>query len=239
MMSPLADAHVHFWEGMDASLRALRIERLALQSVVEQDWEPICRFSQLAQNIEQNIVTTPFLGIHPWYVAQAVPGWETRLVSLLENLRVNGVACGIGEIGLDKTKSVPMASVVFEAQLQIAVEMRLPVAIHCVKSWNQILPTLRRIVGRSHIPIIFHKFNGSKEIVRELSRCNAWFSFASTASRKSLSIAPPSRVLIESDAQNASQLEQLTQWYHEAAEILRTTPENLAAQTVLFLEQIF
>lgn len=47
----------------------------------------------------------------------------------------------IGEIGVDKTLNIPIGFQIklFKDQIQIAEKFKLPVILHCVKAWNEIV----------------------------------------------------------------------------------------------------
>lgn len=93
-------------------------------------------------------------GVHPWSAAAA------DMPPALEYLR-SAPAAAIGEIGLDYSvrdldKQVQLS--VFKAQLAVAEERGLPVVIHCVKAYNDVL----NILGDYGLKaVIFHGYTGS------------------------------------------------------------------------------
>jgi len=94
------------------------------------------------------------LGIHPW---------ESAHFSLIhEQLIQNGIGnpkcLSIGEIGLDGLKGPAMEiqKAAFIAQINISEEYDMPVIIHCVKAWNELL-TLKRIL-KPQQKWVFHGF---------------------------------------------------------------------------------
>lgn len=104
----------------------------------------------------ENEPTTHFhsLGIHPW---------ESAHFSLIhEQLIQNGIGnpncLSIGEVGLDGLKGPAMEiqKAAFIAQINISEEYDMPVIIHCVKAWNELL-TLKRIL-KPQQKWIFHGF---------------------------------------------------------------------------------
>jgi TatD DNase family protein len=113
-------------------------------------------------------------GLHPWYV---------NAVSLEKNLEWverqadNPQVLAVGEIGFDKTIDVPwkVQEYAFERQLALAEKLNKPVILHCVRSYNELLAY--RMKANQKIPWIFHWFNASAEIARELILYNCYLSF--------------------------------------------------------------
>lgn len=94
-------------------------------------------------------------GIHPW---------DAERVDLHDALTFLKVApiVAVGEIGLDFSNSVSRVKQmeIFEAQLRVAEQRELPVVIHCVKAYNEVLNTLK---GYSLKAVIFHGYIGSTQ----------------------------------------------------------------------------
>jgi TatD DNase family protein len=135
-----------------------------------EDWGVVLELA--AENAE----VIPFIGIHPWYIDKAGAGWEQILqAKLLENKRA-----GIGEIGLDRFKKeldFEKQKKIFGKQLEIAAKIQRPVVIHCVKAWGALIEILRNH-ELDNIPFIMHRFSGSIEIMEELIKLDAYFSFS-------------------------------------------------------------
>jgi len=154
----------------------------------------------------------PFYGVHPWYVDALPDNWLDKLHSCLENS-----ACGIGEIGLDKSTSsrasIDHQKKVFEDQLDLALNLNLPVAIHCVRAWGLLLEILRdkiliNIAGNkySKIPVMIHSFSGSFDTMKLLTDMGIFISFSpfllsvrAGNLREVFKAAPLEKILIESD----------------------------------------
>lgn len=103
------------------------------------------------EQVEEQIIS---VGIHPWY-ANLI---EDNFLKIEQNAsKKNCVA--IGEIGLDKLKGpdFKIQKEVFTKQILIAERMELPVILHCVKSWNEVLEIKRQIQPKQ--TWIFHGFN--------------------------------------------------------------------------------
>jgi TatD DNase family protein len=135
-------------------------------------------------------------GIHPWDAAVA------QIDCALAYLRRCNSAA-IGETGLDFACEVEhgVQQSVFEAQLGIAVERGLPVIIHCVRAYNNVLDTLDRLRPKS---VIMHGFIGSKELAQRIIGRGYHLSFGPRAinSPKTLeafAIAPLDLIFAETD----------------------------------------
>lgn len=82
----------------------------------------------------------------------------------------------IGEIGLDFAHSTnrKKQEEVFRAQLEIAEKSNLPVVLHCVKSFEQIMRILDDYSLRA---VIFHGFIGSKQQAQQATEKGYYLSF--------------------------------------------------------------
>lgn len=103
------------------------------------------------EQVEERIMS---VGIHPYH-ANLI---EDNFLKIEQNaLKKNCVA--IGEIGLDQLKGpdFEIQKQVFTKQVLIAERMELPVILHCVKSWNEVLEIKRQTQPKQ--TWIFHGFN--------------------------------------------------------------------------------
>lgn len=99
----------------------------------------------------------PALGLHPMFIDRHRDQDLDRLKALLTQTR----PIAIGEIGLDffvKSLDRKHQQSLFEAQLELAREVGLPVLLHVRKAHDEVLATLRRISVPGGIS---HAFNGS------------------------------------------------------------------------------
>jgi TatD DNase family protein len=113
-------------------------------------------------------------GLHPWYVnADSLE----KHMNWVEQQADNPLVLAIGEIGFDKTIDVPwkVQEQAFERQLAIAEKRNKPLILHCVRSYNELM--IYRNKSNQKIPWIFHWFNASAEIARELILKNCYLSF--------------------------------------------------------------
>lgn len=114
------------------------------------------------------------LGLHPWHVEKEK--LDIDITKVHENASKKEIIA-IGETGLDQKVNVSYIHQIeaFEQQLEIAEEFRLPVIIHCVKAYNDII-TIRKRNGIS-LPWIIHWFNASQQIAEDLINLNCYLSF--------------------------------------------------------------
>ncbi|MBU0499761.1 MAG: TatD family hydrolase [Gammaproteobacteria bacterium] len=149
----------------------------------------------------------PALGLHPIYLDRHADGDLDRLVELVERER----PAAIGEIGLDFFIPEPdreRQQQLFERQLIIAREARLPVILHVRKAHDQVLATLRRMGIRNGIA---HAFNGSLEQARQYREQGFLLGFGGMLtyahSRKLRALAqslPLDALVLETDAPDMS-----------------------------------
>ncbi|MDO4575948.1 MAG: TatD family hydrolase [Planctomycetia bacterium] len=237
----LSDAHVHCPEtGSWEEICPENVSWAILNGTSPADWPTVCR---LAKNGKSGQKITPFLGLHPWFSGGNWENWKETLNAFLP------LATGIGEIGLDARRpglERATQKEAFRYQLALAVREKKPVAIHSVHAWSEMVPILKEIVGNTRIPLLFHAFQGSPELVTQLLRFRAYFSFAgclrsSNTERfvKTLRAVPGERLLLESDAATPDVAAGLAGFYREVAETLKLPLATLCAQLRENLERLF
>lgn len=171
------------------------------------------------------------LGVHPWDV-------NAESEELLRELQQADCEA-IGEIGLDRCCNVhfDVQQHYFDQQLQVAEERNLPIIIHCVRAYNEVLQELdkHRLSG-----VIFHGFIGSSQLLQQIvdkGHCVS-FGFGALRSPKTidaLRVAPLDRVFLESD-ESPTPIEDL---YTEVASIRGIDTEVLKQQIYHNYKRIF
>ncbi|MDR1602664.1 MAG: TatD family hydrolase [Tannerella sp.] len=109
-------------------------------------------------------------GIHPREAtADALP--------LLYELAKHPLVTAIGETGLDKRHSPPLAvqEELFAAHIRLAEATGKPLIIHCVKAWDELL-RIRKTFG-SHVSWIIHGFRGNGTLAGQLLNAGFYLSF--------------------------------------------------------------
>lgn len=105
-------------------------------------------------------------GLHPWDVSKEISLEE--ISSYFEKCHGLKNFVAIGEVGLDKMKGEPLAvqEEYFRFQIKLAIRLKKPVIIHCVRAYEQCLSILKN--ESVSIPVIFHDFNASFDIYQKL-----------------------------------------------------------------------
>jgi len=118
-------------------------------------------------------------------------------------------ACAVGEIGLDYHYDFSPRDVqreVFRAQIELALELQLPVIIHTREATEDTFEALRE-AGAGRLRGVFHCFTGDEAMARSALDIDFYLSFAGIVTfpradsiRAAARIAPADRVLAETDA---------------------------------------
>lgn len=153
------DSHCHLdFEAILPELDA-RLEEARAQGVRGWLVPGTCpeQWSQLAHLVRDDVWVA--VGLHPWETERE---WNTDalMVEFRESaLKLGAVA--LGECGLDKFRGGPIERQIelFEAQLQLAGEMELPVVLHQVGHREAFLRSIER-VGLPDACGVVHGFNG-------------------------------------------------------------------------------
>lgn len=138
--------------------RRAGVERFVVPGVAPDGWEKIAALASGAMG-----TVHPAFGLHPMH---AIIYGEEVLAGLARHA---GKAVAIGEIGLDyMLGEIPRERQLraFQGQLRLAVEMGLPVLIHCRRAFQDLLRVLRE-EHAERVGGIMHAFSGSPETARE------------------------------------------------------------------------
>jgi len=146
------------------------------------------------------------IGVHPWDVEQ-ISIEKIRLMFEQFKSACNVVA--VGECGLDRVRKGDLKKQreVFIAQLELASENNLPVVIHCVRAWSDIVPIMQKF---KNLTFILHDFRANTIQTTKLLEFNTYFSFGksifkpSDKIKKVLGIIPKNRILIETDEEKVN-----------------------------------
>ena len=144
------------------------------------------------------------VGYHPENCGPYVP----EDLDTLRSLAAHPKAVAIGEIGLDyyweENPPRELQQQVFRAQLQLALELDLPVIVHDREAHGDSLSIIREF---PNLRGVFHCFSGSAEMARELVKLGWMISFTGVLTyknaRKALETAdavPLEHLMIETDS---------------------------------------
>ncbi len=193
------------------------------------------------------------VGIHPHDASGAD---EAALARLTELARSPGVAA-IGETGLDyhydrSPRDVQRA--VFASQIRIALELNLPVVVHCREAYDDCLAVLKER-AREGLRGVLHCFAGDRATADALAGMGFFISFAGPLTfpnagnlREVARLAPMEQLLIETDCpylapqpvRGRRNEPASVRYVAEALAALRgTTAEQVAARTAANAARLF
>lgn len=114
------------------------------------------------------------IGIHPWYINE--DSWQAELTIIEEKLQLEN-CLALGECGLDKRRETPIEfqTEVFEAQLLLAEKYKMPVIIHCVAAFQELIALKQKL--KITVPLVIHGFSKSGELADQLLKQGFYISF--------------------------------------------------------------
>ena len=183
--SPMSyiDAHCHLLKESEfQDTHLVGVEKILVNAARLSDWD----------KVEGLKGVIPSIGIHPWYVGEAVDNWAKEMEKRLSQ----NPALQVGEIGLDKLRpDFTRQKQVFLTQLKLAQKYNRVASIHCVRAWGEMMPLLRPL--KKDTRMLFHGFSGDKIVVGFLADSQSYFSVHNGAK---IPLIPADKLLIESDA---------------------------------------
>lgn len=146
----------------------------------------------------------PALGIHPWSADEELDS------NILENELFVSSSVAVGEIGLDFKVETPDRNTqirIFRKQLDVALELDLPVILHCRGAFDEILSILSEDSYRGTIRGVVHAFSRGRQLARRFLDLGFFLAFGGAVTRpravrarKSSVYTPSDRMLLETDA---------------------------------------
>ena len=204
---PIIETHCHLdyleSEALQAALesaKAVNIERIITIGVSPDNLEKVM---QLAQRHEQVWGTQ---GIHPHDAKEYSPAVDVQIRTNAQHPKM----LAIGEIGLDyyyEHSDRAVQRQVFESQLQIAIDLNLPVVIHTREADEDTQAILQNFVGLMKQRGVIHSFTSS-QVLAEYCLTEGFclgFNGISTFKpaenvREIISLTPVEQILLETDA---------------------------------------
>ncbi|AMQ89985.1 MULTISPECIES: TatD family hydrolase [Marinobacter] len=202
----LVDAHCHFdfpeFDGIRdqvlAEARGRGVEALVIPGVRRADWARV----QALASPDRGLWIC--LGIHPWFVGEHSEQDLIVLEAQLADLPEGCVA--LGECGLDALHGELAAQLPwFQAQVDIAARVKLPLVIHSVRSHDEVHGLLRSSgwSGRA----LVHGFSGSYQQARKLVDLGCYIGVGGVIThdrarktRDAIARLPVEALVIETDA---------------------------------------
>ena len=155
-------------------------------------------------NMNSSIKRWGAFGIHPHQASMYSDALEQALLQYLSFPQV----VALGEIGLDFYYNYSPHEVqedVFKKQLKLAIDLNLPVVIHCRDAYRRLAEILRAIAGEWRGMI--HCFTGTRDEMNPLVDLGFYISFSgiltfrnAVALQQAAQAAPSDHILVETDA---------------------------------------
>jgi TatD DNase family protein len=199
-MPPLADDT----DGVLARAVARGVTRVIVPSYDEPTWPEVAGLAA-----RPNVYSA--YGLHPWVAHQVPPGapledFRKRLASQLSSDFSPAVA--LGEIGLDTkiqecglTEQIP----ILEAQLALAVDLDLPVILHCRGAFEELLTAISKHHGK--LKGVLHAYSRGPELAQRFVAAGLHIAFGGAVTRdrarqaRSAAVRLPlDKIVLETDA---------------------------------------
>lgn len=169
----------------------------------------------------------PFsIGVHPWR-ADATEEQLRDAHAQIERCAQTDGFVAIGECGLDWVSNVARETqmAVFERQLELANCLSVPVVLHCVRAFEEVMNALKQSSVKR---VVFHSFIGSAQQIERVAREGYLCSFsprslASSRTCEAIRSVASSAVLVESDESD----EPIVAVYERVAELIDCSVEEL------------
>jgi TatD DNase family protein len=200
----LCDAHCHYhdepiagvWPNVRAELDRIGLKRAVVNGTGPDDWQIV------ADLVSSEAGLVSAFGVHPLFISDAGEAWRERLLPMLDR-----PGATVGEIGIDRARprdQWPLQERLFVEQWRIAAERGLPTSVHCVQAPGRLLELLGEL-PRLECGFLLHGYSGSAEMVGDLAKLGARFSFSVTTlqrpkTRSAIERVAPDRLLMETDA---------------------------------------
>jgi TatD DNase family protein len=168
----LIDTHIHLYEESYNPDRALIIETALQQNICgfvlpNIDVESISPLKQLIEQYPSNCFG--LMGLHPCYVKDNI---KEQLALIKQELFTNNYY-GVGEIGIDlywDKSTFELQKEAFIIQCQWALELNLPIAVHCRESIEETIHLVKQInkENNQYLRGVFHCFTGNLDQAKQL-----------------------------------------------------------------------
>jgi len=168
-------------------------------------------------------------GLHPWKIKE---GHIVEKLAHLNILAKQQQIAAIGECGLDKAIDTPfeIQLQIFEKQIELAKTYKLPLIIHCVRAYSEILAMRKKHPEGCWI---IHGFDGNevlaKQLISKAIHLSAGAALFNPKNKISHSIQhiPVSWLFFETDDQYTYSIHEI---YKQASKLLGLNTEDLKAQ---------
>ncbi len=207
VMLNFIDTHSHLYDAAyegDGSAAVRRAFDAGVTKIVMPDTDSSVREAMFALCDGFPGRTFPCLGLHP---TEFGDDWRQEIDSLRGFVGRNIVA--VGETGMDlhwRSDNLEDQAEVFRIQLELSLELGLPVIIHNREATAQVFRVLEDFRGRG-LRGVFHAYGGSVETFREMDRYGDWYvgiggvlTFKKASIAETVKSIPLDRILLETDS---------------------------------------
>lgn len=179
----------------------------------------------------QILVGVDTIAIHPWELKSPFDqsAFDLKWIEICEK---SYHMLAIGECGLDRVHEnivdIEKQKEVLKKHFELAQTRSLPIIIHSVRAYSDLLGMLKRKPFKNNI--LLHAFGGNDYEVQELLKYPVYFSYGARLLKNPLTIStiPINRLLLETGDQTEVSIEQI---YNKAAELLKIS--NLELQNII------
>lgn len=184
------------------------------------------------------------VGMHPLDAASWTSAHADQILSLA---RSDASVVAIGEIGLDfyKADNQEQQQMVFEAQLDIAYQLGLPVIIHCrgQEAAAAVKNVLQRMRNGKEVRGVMHCWGGTPEETQWFLDLDFYISFSGTVTFKkaeqihrSAQVVKSDRLLVETDCPFLSPVPKRGHYPNEPAHVLHVAEAVARLRGISLLE---
>lgn len=176
------------------------------------------------------------IGIHPWHLDKIN---IKNAFSELKKIDFTQNIIALGECGLDYIKNSNNQLEAFENQINISEEKNIPLIIHCVKAYSDILYLRKKTKAKQSW--ILHAFNGSLQLANQLIEAGCFLSFgeilfnSKSKAAKIFCKIPEKSFFLETDESQFS----IEQIYRKASELKDIEIVKLKNLIVQNLKKVF
>ena len=206
-MNNLIDTHCHLYDkafDKDRLLASKRAQEIGLVNILMPNVDRVSLPRMLELNKSNPTFFRPMLGLHPCSVTE---NYKEEL-SFLKSSIDKATFIAIGEIGIDKYWSLDFINEqidAFEQQIDWAIQLDLPIVIHCRDAYPEILDILDQ---KKHTRLrgVLHCFTGSQADADRLIDMGFYLGLGGVLTFKNGGLAewiqsiPLDRILLETDA---------------------------------------
>lgn len=207
MEGVLVDTHAHLTDaafaGEETQIIA-RAKELGVEYIITSgyDLDSSKAAVDCAENFEKVYAS---IGIYPENCEEYDENCEKQLKKLAKSEKV----VAIGEIGLQYTEGCPSKEKqieIFEKQIKLAFDLKLPIVVHCRDAYGDCLEVLRKNKEFLKYGGTLHCYCGSKEMAHEFVKLGMHISVGGVSTfknaekiKQAIIDTPIDRILLETD----------------------------------------